>query len=41
MMNKVEYLDVLKDYLLKYYSEEVRLDILRDYEESFLKGHLS
>ena len=32
-MNKVEYLDVLNDYLLKYYSEEESLDILRDYEE--------
>lgn len=39
-MNKVEYLDVLKDYLLKYYSEEESLDILRDYEEYFLNGKL-
>ena len=40
MMNKVEYLDVLNDYLLKYYSEEESLDILRDYEEYFLNGKL-
>lgn len=39
-MNKVEYLDVLNDYLLKYYSEEESLDILRDYEEYFLNGKL-
>ncbi len=40
MINKVDYLDVLKDYLLKYYSEEESLDILRDYEEYFLNGKL-
>lgn len=34
-MNKADYLDVLKDYLLQYYSEEESLDILRDYEEYF------
>lgn len=39
-MNKIEYLDVLKDYLLKSYSEEESLDILRDYEEYFLNGKL-
>lgn len=40
MINKAEYLDVLKDYLLKVYSEEESLDILRDYEEYFLNGKL-
>ena len=40
MINKVEYLDVLKDYLLEIYSEEESLDILRDYEEYFLNGKL-
>lgn len=40
MINKVDYLDVLKDYLLKFYSEEESLDILRDYEEYFLNGKL-
>ena len=39
-MNKADYLDVLKDYLLQYYSEEESLDILRDYEEYFLNGKL-
>ena len=38
MINKVDYLDVLKDYLLKFYSDEESLDILRDYEEYFLNG---
>ena len=32
-MNKVEYLDLLKDYLLKAYSEEESLEILTDYKE--------
>lgn len=40
MINKADYLDVLKDYLLKVYSEEESLDILRDYEEYFLNGKL-
>lgn len=40
MINKVDYLDVLKDYLLKVYSEEESLDILRDYEEYFLNGKI-
>lgn len=40
MMNKEEYLDVLKDYLLKSYSEEETLEILRDYEEYFINGKL-
>ena len=40
MINKVDYLDVLKDYLLKFYSEEESLDILRDYEEYFLNGKI-
>lgn len=39
-MNKADYLDVLKDYLLQYYSEEESLDILRDYEEYFLNAKL-
>ena len=39
-MNKVEYLDLLKDYLLKAYSEEESLEILTDYEEYFLNGKL-
>lgn len=40
IVNKSEFLDMLKDYLLKYYSEEETLDILRDYEEYFLNGKL-
>ena len=40
MITKNDYLDVLKDYLLKFYSEEESLDILRDYEEYFLNGKL-
>ena len=40
MITKNDYLDVLKDYLLKVYSEEESLDILRDYEEYFLNGKL-
>ena len=40
MMNKEEYLDLLKDYLLKSYSEEETLEILRDYEEYFINGKL-
>lgn len=39
-MNKVEYLDMLKDYLMKYYSEEEIFEILRDYEEYFVNGKL-
>ena len=39
-MNKFEYLDMLKDYLLKAYSEEESLEIIRDYEEYFLNGKL-
>lgn len=40
MITKNDYLDVLRDYLLKVYSEEESLDILRDYEEYFLNGKL-
>ena len=40
MITKNDYLDVLRDYLLKFYSEEETLDILRDYEEYFLNGKL-
>lgn len=39
-MTKVEYLDMLKDYLMKYYSDEEIFEILRDYEEYFLNGKL-
>lgn len=39
-MNKVEYLEILKDYLLKTYSKEESLEILRDYEEYFINGKL-
>lgn len=39
-MSKVEFLDILKDYLLKSYSKEESLSILRDYEEYFLNGKL-
>lgn len=39
-MNKLDYLDMLKDYLLKSYSEEECLEIIRDYEEYFLNGKL-
>lgn len=39
-MNKLEFLDILKDYLLKSYSKEESLSILRDYEEYFLNGKL-
>lgn len=39
-MNKAEFLDMLKDYLIKYYTEEEIFEILRDYEEYFINGKL-
>ncbi len=37
-MNKIEFLEILKDYLKKELSEEEVSDILRDYEEYFIDG---
>ncbi|MDK2563347.1 DUF1700 domain-containing protein [Romboutsia sedimentorum] len=37
-MNKKEFLEILKDYLKKNFSEDEINDILRDYEEYFLEG---
>lgn len=37
-MNRVEFLDILRDYLKGSFSEEEIGDILRDYEEYFLDG---
>lgn len=37
-LNKVEFLEILKDYLKKDFSEDEVSDILRDYEEYFVDG---
>lgn len=37
-LNKVEFLEILKDYLKKDFSEDEVTDILRDYEEYFVDG---
>ncbi|WP_270939835.1 DUF1700 domain-containing protein [Romboutsia lituseburensis] len=37
-MNKIEFLEILKDYLKKDFSENEINDILRDYEEYFVDG---
>ncbi|MCR8745066.1 DUF1700 domain-containing protein [Romboutsia lituseburensis] len=37
-MNKIEFLEILKDYLKKDFSEDEINDILRDYEEYFVDG---
>lgn len=39
-MNKVEFLDILQDYLTENFSESDIIDILRDYEEFFINGKL-
>lgn len=38
ILNRVEFLDILRDYLKGSFSEEEIGDILRDYEEYFLDG---
>ncbi|HAU5283305.1 TPA: DUF1700 domain-containing protein, partial [Clostridioides difficile] len=37
-LNKTEFLEILKDYLKKDFSESEVNDILRDYEEYFVDG---
>ena len=37
-MNKIEFLEILKDYLKKNFSDDEINDILRDYEEYFVDG---
>lgn len=39
-MNKKEFLEILKDYLSKNFSENEVTDILRDYEEYFIDGEI-
>lgn len=39
-MNKREFLEILKDYLSKYFSDNEVNDILRDYEEYFIDGEI-
>lgn len=39
-MNKLDYFDLLNDYLRKYYSIEETQEILRDYEEYFINAKL-
>lgn len=39
-MNKKEFLEILKDYLDKYFSDDEVNDILRDYEEYFIDGEI-
>lgn len=39
-MNKKEFLEILKDYLSKNFSENEVNDILRDYEEYFIDGEI-
>lgn len=39
-MNKREFLEILKDYLSKHFSENEVNDILRDYEEYFVDGEI-
>lgn len=39
-MSKVEFLDILQDYLTGNFSESDIIDILRDYEEFFINGEL-
>ena len=37
-MRKEDFLEILKDYLKKDFSEDEVIDILRDYEEYFVNG---
>ena len=37
-MRKEDFLEILKDYLKKDFSEDEIIDILRDYEEYFVNG---
>ena len=37
-MKKEDFLEILKDYLKKGFSEDEIIDILRDYEEYFIDG---
>lgn len=39
-MNRKEFLDILRDYLKKYFSENELNDIIRDYEEYFVDGEI-
>ena len=39
-MSKREFLEILKDYLDKYFSKDEVSDILRDYEEYFIDGEI-
>ena len=39
-MNRKEFLDILRDYLRKDFSEDDINDIIRDYEEYFVDGEL-
>ncbi|MGL5750035.1 MAG: DUF1700 domain-containing protein [Paraclostridium sp.] len=39
-MNKKEFLEILKDYLSKHFSDNEVSDILRDYEEYFVDGEI-
>ncbi|CEN27037.1 membrane protein [[Clostridium] sordellii] len=40
MLNKKEFLEILKDYLSNHFSEDEVNDILRDYEEYFIDGEI-
>lgn len=39
-MNRKEFLDILRDYLIKQFSEDETNDIIRDYEEYFIDGEM-
>ena len=39
-MNRKEFLDILRDYLKKDFSEDEINDIIRDYEEYFVNGEM-
>ena len=39
-MNRKEFLDILRDYLKKDFSEDEINDIIRDYEEYFVNGEI-
>ncbi|CEN26763.1 membrane protein [[Clostridium] sordellii] len=40
MLNKKEFLEILKDYLSNHFSQDEVNDILRDYEEYFIDGEI-
>ena len=41
MLNKREFLEILKDYLSNHFSDDEVNDILRDYEEYFIDGEIA